>query len=205
MLAPSRAARMLPRSAWAAARPASGLAPAPRPASPSWMVRPASERASAWRSVFTAMNSTPCTPRLTMWLTALPPPPPTPTTLMTAPSTSVSNILNVIAEKPPVLNEQSSGAPLWHEPPDWRVRYRARIPFPVGRPSGRPGDHSGSNVILSQKLPKNHSFMRRIVSRKDPDCSATLRPFRRCWRASSSRPMAVAYLGVRTTSERLPL
>ena len=38
----------------------------------------------AWRSVFTAMNSTPRTPASTMRFTAFVPPPPTPTTLMTA-------------------------------------------------------------------------------------------------------------------------
>jgi hypothetical protein len=47
---------------------------------------------SACRSVFTVMNSTPWTPRLIMWFTALPPAPPTPITLMTAPSDSFSII-----------------------------------------------------------------------------------------------------------------
>src|SRR5690606_27892470 len=69
---------------------------APSPWSPSWIVLDASERLSACRSVLMVMNSTPCTPRLTIWFTALPPPPPIPTTLMTAPSTSDSSILNDI-------------------------------------------------------------------------------------------------------------
>ena len=44
----------------------------------------ASETSSAWASVFTVTNSTPCTPDSIMRLTAFEPPPPTPTTLMTA-------------------------------------------------------------------------------------------------------------------------
>ena len=46
--------------------------------------------------------------------------------------------------------------------------------------------------------------MRRIVSLNEPDCSATLRPRKRIWRASSTRPIAAANLGVLTTSERDP-
>jgi hypothetical protein len=64
----------------------SGLAPAPRPVLPSCSTRDAVERFSAWASVFMQMNSTPCTPRLIMCCTALPPAPPTPTTLMMVPS-----------------------------------------------------------------------------------------------------------------------
>jgi hypothetical protein len=41
--------------------------------------------------VFIAMNSTPCTPLLIMWSTALPPQPPTPTTLITASGEWLSN------------------------------------------------------------------------------------------------------------------
>jgi hypothetical protein len=92
MFAPASAALTCSRSFSQALRPAEGFAPAPSPASPSWMMLGASERLSAWRSVFTVMNSTPWTPRLIMWLTALPPAPPTPTTLMTAPSDSLSII-----------------------------------------------------------------------------------------------------------------
>src|SRR4029078_6908954 len=42
------------------------------------------EWTSAWASVFTVMNSTPCTPASIIRLTALLPPPPTPITLMWA-------------------------------------------------------------------------------------------------------------------------
>ena len=77
-------------SSWlssAAAKPTSGLAPAPRPlvsSEPMFSLMSASVIRSAWLSVLTAMNSTPLRPASTMRLTALVPPPPMPTTLMTA-------------------------------------------------------------------------------------------------------------------------
>ena len=87
--------RSAPLSAWAissrlssaALRPTSGTAPAPRPLvsfSPIWILVCAPERASAWRSVLMAMNSTPRSPASTMRFTALVPPPPQPTTLIEA-------------------------------------------------------------------------------------------------------------------------
>src|SRR3954471_7706808 len=87
MSAPEISSLMRSRSSSAASRPTSGLAPAPRPlvtSVPSCSVVLARLRLSAWASVFIAMNSTPCTPLLIMWSTALPPQPPTPTTLITA-------------------------------------------------------------------------------------------------------------------------
>src|SRR3954466_282583 len=87
MSAPPISSLMRSRSSSAARRPTSGLAPAPRPlvtSVPSCSVVFARLRLSAWASVFIAMNSTPCTPLLIMWSTALPPQPPTPTTLITA-------------------------------------------------------------------------------------------------------------------------
>jgi hypothetical protein len=63
MCAPSMALRMSSTAASAASRPFSGLLPAPRPLAPSWMVRCAALRASAWASVLAQMNSTPCTLR----------------------------------------------------------------------------------------------------------------------------------------------
>jgi hypothetical protein len=52
------------------------------------------DAASAWASVFAAMNSTPATPLLIICWTALPPAPPTPTTLMTVPNAALSTISN---------------------------------------------------------------------------------------------------------------
>ncbi len=87
MSASASASRISERDSSAAWQPTSGFAPAPKPrviSSPMWMVVSASESRSAWRSVLTAMNSTPLMPASTMRFTALVPPPPTPTTLITA-------------------------------------------------------------------------------------------------------------------------
>ena len=87
MSASASASRISARLSSAAWHPTSGFAPAPRPrvsSSPMWIVLSASDMSSAWRSVLTAMNSTPFTPASTMRFTAFVPPPPTPTTLMTA-------------------------------------------------------------------------------------------------------------------------
>ncbi|EWS56007.1 hypothetical protein X551_01189 [Methylibium sp. T29] len=92
MLAPAIASRMRPSASSAAALPAAGLEPAPRPVLPSWMSWSALERCSACASVFAQMNSTPCTPSLIMCSTALPPPPPTPITLIFVPSSNSSII-----------------------------------------------------------------------------------------------------------------
>src|SRR6059036_3279552 len=51
-----------PEAGRAAARPASGLAPAPRPVDPSWIWLFAWVRDSACPSVLAVMNSTPATP-----------------------------------------------------------------------------------------------------------------------------------------------
>src|SRR5689334_8568568 len=94
MSAPSIISVMRSRSSSAARRPTSGLAPAPSPLVtpvPSCSVTFARLRLSAWASVFMVMNSTPCTPLLIMWSTALPPQPPTPTTLITASGVWLSN------------------------------------------------------------------------------------------------------------------
>ena len=61
MCAPRSASSICSRASIAAARPASGLAPAPKPDAPSWIWFFACPCASAWASVFMAMNSTPCT------------------------------------------------------------------------------------------------------------------------------------------------
>src|SRR5260370_24879192 len=92
MCAPRNASAIRSRASSAAALPMSGLAPAPRPVLPNWITWLARERASACASVFITMKSTPCTPRLIMCCTALPPAPPTPTTLMIVPLVSVSSI-----------------------------------------------------------------------------------------------------------------
>ena len=87
MSAPLSASLISSRDSAAAPWPTSGLAPAPRPLVSSWpmfSLMSASHIASAWASVFAAMNSTPRKPASTMRLTAFVPPPPTPTTLMTA-------------------------------------------------------------------------------------------------------------------------
>ncbi len=94
MSAPVMRSVMRSRSSSAARRPTSGFAPAPRPLVtpvPSCSVTLARLRFSACASVFIEMNSTPCTPLLIMWSTALPPQPPTPTTLITASGVVVSS------------------------------------------------------------------------------------------------------------------
>ncbi len=99
MSAPSRTSAMRSRSSMAAWRPISGLVPAPRP-----LVTPGPSCSTvrdvtffrAWASVFAQMNSTPSTPLLTMWLTALPPPPPTPMTLITALCGMLSTSSNMV-------------------------------------------------------------------------------------------------------------
>ena len=66
--------------------PTSGSAPAPRPrvcSSPMCTVTSATQTCSDWRSVLTAMNSTPGIRASTMRLIALTPAPPTPTTRIT--------------------------------------------------------------------------------------------------------------------------
>src|SRR5690348_6694877 len=93
MSAPSRASTILSLSSSAAARPTSGLAPAPRPLvsfAPNWILRGAFDSSRAWRSVFATMNSTPSTLAAIIRLTAFPPPPPTPSTLILAPRCMLS-------------------------------------------------------------------------------------------------------------------
>src|SRR5262252_7273507 len=92
MCAPSSISRTRPSASSAAALPLSGLPPAPRPVSPSWISERAVERLSAWASVLAQMNSTFCTPLRIMWSTALPPPPPTPITLIKVPCANSSII-----------------------------------------------------------------------------------------------------------------
>src|SRR4051794_16559978 len=85
MSLPARCPRTSPRLSSAAARPTSGLAPAPSPrvtVAPSWTWYPARQAASAWASVLQATSSTPSRPAATMVSIALPPAPPTPTTVM---------------------------------------------------------------------------------------------------------------------------
>src|SRR5690348_7641085 len=93
MSAPSSASTILSLSSSAAARPTSGLAPAPRPLvnfAPNWIFRGAFDSSRAWRSVLATMNSTPSTLAAIIRLTAFPPPPPTPSTLILAPRCMLS-------------------------------------------------------------------------------------------------------------------
>ena len=92
MCAPSIDWRMRSTASSAAAVPASGLAPAPRPVVPSWIRWCAAERLSACASVLAQTKSTPCTPSSIMCSTALPPPPPTPITLICVPMLNSSII-----------------------------------------------------------------------------------------------------------------
>ncbi len=62
MCAPARPSRIASRCSSAAARPASGFAPAPSPLEPSWSWCFARQRESACASVLAEMNSTPVTP-----------------------------------------------------------------------------------------------------------------------------------------------
>jgi len=96
MWAPSSCSAMRSRSSRAALRPASGLAPAPRPELPNCIFSAARLRPRAWASVLAATNCTPCTSSRIMWSTALPPAPPTPMTLITVPAfSSLSMISNM--------------------------------------------------------------------------------------------------------------
>ena len=82
----------------AARYPSSGSEPEPRPRvtpPPMWIVRSAALCCSDWRSVLTAMNSTPVIPASTMRLTALTPPPPTPMTRMTGSLTTGGAVAGV--------------------------------------------------------------------------------------------------------------
>src|SRR5690606_29799867 len=67
--------------------PISGFMPAPRPLVrflPMWIFFLARALWRSWASVLMAMNSTPLTLELTMWLTVFLPEPPTPMTLILA-------------------------------------------------------------------------------------------------------------------------
>ena len=89
MSAPLSALVISSRDSSAAFSPTSGLAPAPRPLvsfSPIWILVSAWDLSRTWTSVFTAINSTPCTLASIIRLTALFPPPPTPITLISAKS-----------------------------------------------------------------------------------------------------------------------
>ena len=71
----------------AAFSPTDGLAPAPRPLvsfSPIWSLISAFDPCKAWRSVLSAINSTPDRPLSLILLMALFPPPPTPITFILA-------------------------------------------------------------------------------------------------------------------------
>ena len=85
--APRSASAIRSRSSIAAARPISGLAPAPSPlvmSPPSCSAVLATISDSACASVLAQIKSTPSTLFSIMCLTAFPPPPPTPITLITA-------------------------------------------------------------------------------------------------------------------------
>ncbi len=90
--APAIVSRTRSTASSAAARPASGLAPAPSPLWPSWISCGALLRCRACASVLAQMNCTPCTPCSIMCSTALPPPPPTPMTRICVPSLNSSII-----------------------------------------------------------------------------------------------------------------
>src|SRR5512137_686264 len=88
MSAPWRISSSLSVSSMAAWRPVSGRPPEPRPLVSNWPMGTFTRARlllRAWRSVLTAMNSTPWTPCSIIRLTALPPPPPRPMTLILAP------------------------------------------------------------------------------------------------------------------------
>ena len=87
MFAPRMASSMASLSSWAAARPISGLAPAPKPRVrfvPNWILFAAWFFAKDCASVLALINSTPRTLLATILLIALQPPPPNPITLITA-------------------------------------------------------------------------------------------------------------------------
>src|SRR5712691_3064497 len=89
-------------------RPISGRAPAPSPRVsffPIWTLTSALLPMSAWASVFTEMNSTPCTCSSIMRLMALPPPPPTPTTFIRAFCETVSSSSKIMVPSAPRSEE----------------------------------------------------------------------------------------------------
>ena len=99
MSAPSSSAVICSLLSRADSRPTSGLAPAPLPPvsfSPMASFWVASEALRHWRSVFTAMNSTPCIPARTIRFTTLLPPPPTPITFRTSSLFAAESITNAI-------------------------------------------------------------------------------------------------------------
>ena len=99
MSAPRRESAIRSRSSMAAARPISGLAPAPSPlviSPPNCSTVLESISDSAWASVLAQIKSTPSTSFSIMCLTALPPPPPTPMTLITALDATLSISSNMI-------------------------------------------------------------------------------------------------------------
>ena len=99
MSAPSSRAVICSLLSLADSRPTSGFAPAPLPPvsfSPMASFWVASEAFRHCRSVFTAMNSTPCIPERTMRFTTLLPPPPTPTTFSTSSWFAAESITNAI-------------------------------------------------------------------------------------------------------------
>ena len=85
MSAPAQSSLSLSASTSAAFLPISGSPPVPRPRvklAPSTRLSSTDVRASAWASVFSAMNGTPSRPSLRRCAMALQPPPPIPMTLM---------------------------------------------------------------------------------------------------------------------------
>ena len=87
MSEPSRISRSFSVSSMAACLPCSGRPPEPSPLVswwPIWILFGALFVVSAWRSVLTAMKSTPSIPASIIRLRALPPPPPTPMTRILA-------------------------------------------------------------------------------------------------------------------------
>ena len=207
MCAPSIAWRMRSTASSAAALPASGLAPAPRPVVPSWIRWCAAERLSACASVLAQMKSTPCTPSSIMCSTALPPPPPTPITLICVPMLNSSIISIAICCSNPCSCLESLSI----------RKYVLDVCRPssavsrVGGGSSACGSRSGASrsagvvhAPVAQKLPRNQSLARPNSVFTEPACCAARWPRVRARRASSSRPITVAERGLATMSCSAP-
>ncbi len=134
MCAPRRASAICSRACSAQVLPTSGLAPAPSPELPSCRTRDAAERLSACASVFMQMNSTPCTPRLIMCCTALPPAPPTPTTLMMVPSCVSVSIMSksIVASRNAQFPDAAASPPQRLTPETKNIKTKTKLRSPPG-------------------------------------------------------------------------
>src|SRR6056297_2827702 len=149
-----RVSLIRPILSWAASRPVSGLAPAPRPLvsfSPSWILYSALECFRACISVFAVMKVTPFMEEVIMLFTALPPPPPTPTTLIKALSSRSSSKKSILPPSSIKGPSKSSYLPISIRTPD--------TPEPSGN-IRKPSFHSGQNPVEDIRIANTYPGLR---------------------------------------------